>query len=101
MEKQQPELPSTFEMLANLTDSVKDVLGKYVERGQLLVPEDVARARLSVCFDCDKFVKQPEGAIIPFRCSVCGCGMKVKTRLAAMKCPIDKWGVYNPTDSNK
>lgn len=89
---EQPTLPSKMEMALNLTDSVKEILKKAVTAGQVLVSEDVARKRLEVCLGCDKFIAQPEGSVIPYRCSVCGCGMKVKSRLAAMSCPLNKWG---------
>lgn len=92
----QPQLPSKFEMLLSLNDTLKDILKRVSADGRLLVPEEVAKERLKICFNCDKFIQQPENSPMPYRCAVCGCGMKIKTRLAAAHCPINKWDKYTP-----
>ena len=93
---EEPKLPSKYEMYLNLTDAFKQTLEGLVKNGELLAPEEVAKQRLEICFSCDKFIAQPEGSPMPYRCGVCGCGMKVKSRIAVMKCPINKWGPYKP-----
>jgi len=39
--------------------------------------------RLAICKKCEHYNNG--------RCKVCGCFMFIKTRFAAMKCPINKW----------
>ena len=45
---------------------------------------DLALSRIKTCLGCEHLKKHT-------RCDKCGCFMKVKTRLAAAKCPIGKW----------
>lgn len=86
------ETPSFKEMIYNLSDTAKDILKKAIEEKQVLVTEEQAQKRLDICIACEFFIVQPEGSLIPARCAKCGCGMKVKSRLAAAHCPINKWG---------
>lgn len=86
------QLPSLKEMVFNLSDTLQSMLKTAAQNKVLLVTEEQALARLDICLACEFFITQPEGAIIPARCGKCGCGMKFKSRLAAAKCPIDKWG---------
>jgi hypothetical protein len=92
MSEDKKELPSVKEMVFNLTDTAKDVFTQALARGVIMAPVEVAKTRWDICFDCEYFLKEPENSIIPYRCKKCGCGMKFKTRVAAAKCPIDKWG---------
>lgn len=48
--------------------------------------KEVAKKRLEICVDCDKYI--PDST----QCSVCGCFMLLKTVLASSSCPLDKWG---------
>mgnify|MGYP003121268705 CR=1 FL=1 len=43
------------------------------------------KERLSICFECDSYVKQRD------MCRECGCIMRMKTKLNAAKCPLKKW----------
>jgi hypothetical protein len=62
-------------------------LAKNLKKGNdLSVPAHVADRRFDVCRKCDKFDPTLE------RCRECGCFMRVKTKLAGMKCPLNKWG---------
>lgn len=84
--------PSLKEMVYNLNETLQDMLKSAIKNKILLVTEEQARTRLDICLACEFFIVQPEGSIVPARCGKCGCGMKFKSRLAAAKCPIDKWG---------
>ena len=44
---------------------------------------DIIRNRIKTCVGCKFLTKK-------FRCTQCGCFMKVKTMLAGSKCPIGK-----------
>ena len=47
--------------------------------------EDVAASRMAICEECPSLIK------VTHQCKECGCLMKVKTKLAKAKCPLDKW----------
>ena len=55
-----------------------------VRRG-IIHDQDVLDERWSLCSGCEFLTKMN-------RCKKCGCFMKFKTRVAKMKCPVDKWG---------
>jgi hypothetical protein len=97
MQSEPQKLPSLKEMVYSLTDSVKEALARAVEGHTILATEEQALARLDICLTCEFFITQPEGSIMPARCSRCGCGMKVKSRIATSFCPINKWGPIPPT----
>lgn len=90
------EMPSLKEMAFNLVGAGKDIIAGAIANGVIMAPEEVAKARWDICFNCEFLVKQSVGGETVdahmYRCSKCGCGMRVKVRLAAMKCPINKWG---------
>ena len=60
----------------------KKVSEGFVEN---LARPDVALERERICRMCPSLV------YLTFSCKECGCFMKIKTRLAKMKCPLDKW----------
>ena len=84
------EMPSLREMAFNLIGAGKDIIAGAITSGVIMASDETAKARWDICFDCDFFEKKPEDYI--YRCTKCGCGMRVKVRVAAMKCPINKWG---------
>jgi hypothetical protein len=49
------------------------------------VPEDIAAERMQTCLDCPKLIRATH------QCRECGCFMKIKTKLAAATCPLNKW----------
>lgn len=57
---------------------------KFVAAGAPLTPNYELAKRLQTCSMCDK--KTPG-----WNCSVCGCHIPIKARMATEKCPIDKW----------
>ena len=46
--------------------------------------QDVVVNRRNLCDGC-------EFSTSAYRCTQCGCFMKIKTQLASAKCPIGKW----------
>ena len=50
-----------------------------------LADPDVRSYRLSICEGCELFNKQQR------RCTSCGCFMDVKTKIANVACPEEKW----------
>ena len=45
----------------------------------------IADARLTVCKECDRFIKATT------TCKECGCFMVAKTKLEHAECPLGKW----------
>lgn len=45
---------------------------------------DIVESRIKECSNCPFLTKK-------FRCTQCGCFMKVKTLIGPAKCPIGKW----------
>ena len=60
---------------------------------QLQHRKNVAKERLSICFECDKYSNMTT------QCSECGCVMLVKTILANSSCPLNKWGPDTKEDN--
>jgi hypothetical protein len=52
------------------------------------VPKEVAQFRYDICKRCEKFIP------ITSQCSECLCIMKIKVKIAAVKCPLSKWTYY-------
>ena len=50
-----------------------------------LTSEEISSARMSVCEECPSLLK------LTHQCKECGCFMKLKVKLAAATCPLDKW----------
>jgi len=49
------------------------------------VPKEVAQSRYDVCKQCDKFIP------LTTQCKECTCIMKIKVKVAAVRCPLNKW----------
>ena len=64
--------------------SIKDTAKRLLE-DPTIAPRSVAADRMAICESCDRYM--PESG----QCSLCMCYMKLKTTMANMKCPIDKW----------
>lgn len=52
--------------------------------GYVRADRDIVADRVMNCRDCEFITPK-------FRCTQCGCFMKVKTLIANAKCPIGKW----------
>lgn len=53
-------------------------------------PEHIREERWKICQECPKLY------VPTSTCKLCGCFMVLKTWLPYQKCPIDKWGKYEP-----
>lgn len=57
---------------------------QFAKSGFELANDEVYNRRLAKCADCDALISAGI-------CIHCGCYMKLKAKLAAMKCPLEKW----------
>lgn len=53
---------------------------------EIFVKKEVAEARLAVCEACPNY-----NTPIQFMCGRCACIMPMKTKLAMVNCPEDRW----------
>jgi len=58
-------------------------MGAWVGSGMPLLEQEAVNHRMTLCRSCEHF-KDP-------LCSICGCLMIVKTRMATTKCPKGRW----------
>lgn len=66
-------------MAKGLATSIKDIAKSKTK----FCSSEEHDERYFICTNCE-FLKNG-------RCTRCGCFMKIKTKFAAMKCPIGKW----------
>jgi hypothetical protein len=71
--------------------SIRDTAKRLLEDPSI-APRRVASLRMEVCEGCDHYI-QDSG-----QCDICLCYMKLKTTMANMKCPLDKWTEYKRED---
>lgn len=64
-----------------------------MEVPQIVVSDETYQKRLDICRACEFIRILP---VVGEQCQKCGCMMKVKAKIAHVKCPIDKWGVDKP-----
>jgi len=64
--------------------SIKDTAKRLLE-DPTVAPRQVAIDRIRICDGCDHYRKTAQ------TCEICGCFMPLKTTMANMACPIDKW----------
>lgn len=69
-------------------DSLKDTARRLIQNPRF-APRAVARERLSICEECDRYICDK------MQCSLCQCIMPLKTTMANMRCPLDKWTEYD------
>ena len=70
--------------------SVRDTAKRLLE-DPTVAPRAVASERLATCEGCDRYTKKKT-------CEICQCYMPLKTTMANMKCPIDKWTEWKRGD---
>ncbi len=75
-------MPTVREMFFNLMGAAKDSYDMGVKMGIVLADAETSTKRIDTCLACPHFITEPG----PARCGICGCGMKVKVRLAAARC---------------
>lgn len=84
-EKPLPPMPVR---LSNFGKAMLTVAKEALATGEALVDKREYVQRLAVCFSCPgKNFRPSDGT-----CSLCGCFMKVKAWLVAMKCDANYWG---------
>lgn len=64
--------------------SIKDTAKRLLE-DPTVAPRSVATERMTICESCDRYRQDKQ------TCEICGCFMPLKTTMANMVCPIDKW----------
>lgn len=67
--------------------SIKDTARRLLE-DPTIAPRVVSRQRLDICQACDRFQEKTQ------TCEICGCYMPLKTTMANMECPIQKWSEW-------
>ena len=70
--------------------SIKDTARRLLE-DPTVAPRSVANERLAICESCDRYTAKKT-------CEICQCYMPLKTTMANMKCPIDKWTEWKRGD---
>ena len=78
------ELPPLLEQIGNLTGTSRDVLLGFLKTGKVLASSDMEKRRAEICLKCDKLTED-------WRCSDCGCFLKVKLRTLYADCSLRKW----------
>ena len=64
--------------------SVKDTAARLLE-DPTIAPRATAQERMRICESCDRYRSNTQ------TCEICGCFMPMKTTMANMRCPVDKW----------
>lgn len=72
----------------SFASSIKDT-AKRIFADPRIAPKAVSAGRMTICESCEHYI--PEKT----QCSICQCIMPIKTTLANMRCPKDKWVEYN------
>jgi len=84
-EKRSNTLPSKAQMIKNLSSSVKNISKSLLKGEKIKLPKKQAEERMKICMTCPQYVADEN------RCSLCGCYLRVKIRIATESCPINKW----------
>lgn len=71
--------------MKDLATTTTNIVYKLIKEGKMLADAEKANQRMNICENCE-FLKKDF-----YQCDKCNCFMKVKTKLFAAKCPIEKW----------
>tara|TARA_E500000331_G_C16722487_1_gene483037 strand:- start:231 stop:482 length:252 start_codon:yes stop_codon:yes gene_type:complete len=74
--------PSLPEKAKNFTRTAFDIAKGFVSDGILLAPDELQKARLDICRDCNRF--DP----IQILCKECGCPLLNKVKFSKSRCPL-------------
>jgi len=77
--------PSLPEKAANLSKTAYDIVKGFVFDGTLLVPDEVKKARIDICRDCNRFYPERHFS------KECGCFLVNKVKFSAAHCPLNLW----------
>ena len=85
-EKLQKEYSKKMPPIKQQLKNAANATGQAIKSGFKTVSKEEQEKRFEICEQCefltDKILK---------RCSKCGCCMKLKKKLEAWHCPIDRW----------
>jgi len=68
----------------SFAESLKDTATRLLKDPRP-APESVSQFRMELCEECEHFRANSK------MCKICGCYLPLKTQMANMKCPLDKW----------
>ena len=71
----------------DISKTTTNIIYALIKEGKVLAEASKANNRMAICENCE-FLKKDF-----YQCDKCKCFMKVKTKLDAAKCPIDKWQI--------
>ena len=77
--------PSLPEKAVNLSKTAFDIVKEFVGKGTLMVPEEVKKARMDICNDCNRLDKDR------LVCKECGCFLVNKVKFTADHCHLNYW----------
>ena len=80
----QNNLPPSLEMIKNLADTSRSVLLEFLKSGRVKASSQMEKDRIEACLSCDKLTDD-------FRCTQCGCFIRIKAKLLTSNCPLRKW----------
>lgn len=69
----------------DISKTATNIIYTLIKEGKVLAEASKANDRMTICEGCE-FLKKDF-----YQCEKCKCFMKVKTKLDAARCPIDKW----------
>lgn len=69
----------------DLAKTTTNIVYQLIKEGKMLADAEKADQRIGICENCE-FLKKDL-----YQCDKCKCFMKIKTKLFAAKCPIEKW----------
>jgi hypothetical protein len=72
-------------MIQDLAKTTTNAIYTLIKEGRAILPEEEAQKRIKICENCEFLKKEI------YQCDKCKCFMKIKTKIIAAKCPIDKW----------
>lgn len=70
-----PDFPTIVEQAKNLGNSISN----FALHGFSIATDELANSRMNICKKCDLFKEN--------RCSICGCNMAAKVKIASSTCP--------------
>ena len=77
--------PSNLEKAKNFSKTAYDIVKAFVFDGNLLVPDEVKKARIDICRECNRFDESRHV------CRECGCFLVNKVKFSAAHCPLNLW----------
>lgn len=83
MKKISPQDQQLFNKTKLAAETFRDFALGILKGDPAFSTEELETKRLSICSSCPNMIKN--------RCSVCGCNMKMKVKLAEAKCPKGFW----------